>query len=120
MLAVLSTYAALALCRLKKASIEYNFNWESSLPIKFNWESSSRVRIYSSSYEKLLGNYFSKKEVGDLDIELPVGCGDEGYLSTLQYWLNEIEKYSFDDNVEGRKQFDFIFFQAGKSAFVLF
>ena len=60
------------------------------------------------------GNYFSKKEeVGDLDIELPVGCGDEGYLSTLKYWLNQIEEHTFDDNVEGRKQFDYIFFQAG-------
>jgi len=59
------------------------------------------------------GNYFSKKEVGDLDIELPIGCGDEGYLSTLKYWLNQIEEHTFDDNVEGRKQFDYIFFQAG-------
>ena len=60
-----------------------------------------------------LGNYFSKKEVGDLDIELPVGCGDETYLSTLKYWLNQIENHTFDDQVEGRKQFDYIFLQAG-------
>ena len=69
-----------------------------------------RVKTFSIHCK---GNYFSKREVSDLDIELPVGCGDETYLSTLQYWLNEIERHTFDDHVEGRKQFDFIFFQAG-------
>jgi len=66
-------------------------------------------------------NYFSKKEQSDLDIELPVGCRDETYLSTLRFWLKNIENYPFDedgrsDEVKSntqKKPFDIIFFQAG-------
>ena len=48
------------------------------------------------------GNYFSKKETSDLDVELPVGCEDETYLTTLRHWLKQIERYPFDEqkNVE--------------------
>jgi acetoin utilization deacetylase AcuC-like enzyme len=64
------------------------------------------------------GNYFSKKETSDLDVELPVGCNDETYLSTLRYWLRRIEQHDFDTTIiptsETRgKSFDLIFFQAG-------
>jgi acetoin utilization deacetylase AcuC-like enzyme len=50
-------------------------------------------------------NYFSEKQTSDLDIELPVGCNDGTYLSTLNHWLNRIPR-------EGGP-FDLIFFQAG-------
>jgi len=50
-------------------------------------------------------NYFSQKEESDLDIELPAGCSDETYLSTLQHWLKRLSKET--------AQFDFIFYQAG-------
>lgn len=67
------------------------------------------------------GNYFSKKEVGDLDIELPIDCDDKVYLQNLQLWLNRIEEHEFDDDDNStddtdlgkRKQFDLIFFQSG-------
>ena len=36
-------------------------------------------------------NYFSKKEFGDLDIELPAGCTDPTYLMTLNHWLNRFK-----------------------------
>jgi acetoin utilization deacetylase AcuC-like enzyme len=58
------------------------------------------------------GNYFSKKETSDLDVELPAGSTDETYLSTLRYWLKQIEQHDFDAG-QLRKKFDFIFFQAG-------
>mmetsp|Transcript_42861 Transcript_42861/g.91116 ORF Transcript_42861/g.91116 Transcript_42861/m.91116 type:complete len:468 (+) Transcript_42861:2-1405(+) len=70
-------------------------------------------------------NYFSKKERSDLDVELPVGCDDETYLSTLRYWLKRIEEHRFDEEVRSidkkaatrgggeRKPFDLIFYQAG-------
>jgi len=51
------------------------------------------------------GNYFSKKEISDLDIELPVGCTDETYLVTLRHWLKQIKQES--------QGIDFVFFQAG-------
>ena len=63
-----------------------------------------------------VGNYFSRRERSDLDVELPDGCDDETYLSTLSYWLRRIENHNFDKD-EGReirrKQFDIIFYQAG-------
>ena len=73
------------------------------------------------------GNYFSKKETSDLDVELPVGCDDSTYLSTLQHWLKRIELHRFDnvkssvhDDDQRRRQqqqqqqkFDLIFYQAG-------
>lgn len=67
------------------------------------------------------GNYFSKKENSDLDVELPVGCNDETYLSTLRHWLKRIEQHDFDATInihnmpstETRRNFDLIFFQAG-------
>ena len=63
-------------------------------------------------------NYFSKKEESDLDIELPAGCTDDTYLSTLKHWLRRIEEHPFDgDNKEKGEQdqrpFDFIFYQSG-------
>lgn len=51
-------------------------------------------------------NYFSEKQNSDLDIELPSGCGDETYLSTLNHWLNRVKKGDAGD-------IDLIFFQAG-------
>lgn len=51
------------------------------------------------------GNYFSQKESSDLDVELPIGCSDETYLSTLRHWLKQIKSKG------GR--FDLVFFQAG-------
>ncbi|KAL7535589.1 hypothetical protein ACHAWF_005210 [Thalassiosira exigua] len=61
-------------------------------------------------------NYFSEKEKSDLDVELPVGCDDETYLSTLRYWLRRIEQHNFEAGKSGAsagKQFDLIFFQSG-------
>ena len=65
-------------------------------------------------------NYFSKKEVGDLDIELPAGCDDATYLATLNHWLKQIEKEGRRQSEGGRgadgrqkRPYDFIFFQAG-------
>jgi acetoin utilization deacetylase AcuC-like enzyme len=63
-------------------------------------------------------NYFSKKEESDLDIELPSGCDDETYLSTLHYWLNRIYKESngsssSSNSSTSSSKFDFIFYQAG-------
>ena len=67
------------------------------------------------------GNYFSKKETSDLDVELPVGCDDSTYLSTLRHWLKRIELHRFDNvkssipdnDQEQQRKFDLIFFQAG-------
>lgn len=50
-------------------------------------------------------NYFSPKEKSDLDVELPAGCTDETYLTTLRHWLKQIE--SLGGN------FDLVFYQAG-------
>jgi len=66
-------------------------------------------------------NYFSKKEHSDLDVELPIGCDDETYLTTLKYWLDRMEKHRFEEEEDGhksidgtwRKQFDLIFYQSG-------
>mmetsp|Transcript_1328 Transcript_1328/g.3770 ORF Transcript_1328/g.3770 Transcript_1328/m.3770 type:complete len:403 (-) Transcript_1328:187-1395(-) len=52
------------------------------------------------------GNYFSQKQKSDLDIELPVGCTDGTYLSTLHHWLTQIR-----NGIGGK--YDLIFFQAG-------
>ena len=41
-------------------------------------------------------NYFSKKELGDLDIELPAGCTDPTYLMTLNHWLNRFKHAHFN------------------------
>ena len=76
-------------------------------------------------------NYFSKKENSNLDVELPIGCGDETYLSTLNTWLKRMEEHEFDESQDAhekgtssrtgkRKQFDLIFFQAGGMFVVLF
>ena len=51
------------------------------------------------------GNYFSKKEASDLDVELPVDCNDETYLATLSHWLKQIEQKG--------GPFDLVFYQAG-------
>ena len=59
------------------------------------------------------GNFFSKKERSDLDVELPVGCDDATYLGTLSYWLKRIENHEFSNTSPCQKKFDFIFFQAG-------
>lgn len=64
-----------------------------------------------------IGNYFSKKEKSDLDVELPIGCDDETYLSTLRYWLKRIDQHRFDESFDAEqnceRNFDFIFFQSG-------
>jgi len=44
-------------------------------------------------------NYFSKKELSDLDVELPPHVTDETYLSTLRHWLTQIEQHSFDEDM---------------------
>lgn len=49
-------------------------------------------------------NYFSKKQESNLDIELPAGCTDDEYLSTLNTWLPSIF-YSLSPNL--------VFYQAG-------
>lgn len=62
------------------------------------------------------GNYFSKKEASDLDIELPVGTRDETYLMTLQHWLSRIQKENnkaAGENNDNDSSFDLVFFQAG-------
>eukprot|EP00569_Conticribra_weissflogii_P003423 CAMPEP_0171333968 /NCGR_PEP_ID=MMETSP0878-20121228/4351_1 /TAXON_ID=67004 /ORGANISM="Thalassiosira weissflogii, Strain CCMP1336" /LENGTH=437 /DNA_ID=CAMNT_0011834987 /DNA_START=154 /DNA_END=1464 /DNA_ORIENTATION=- len=82
------------------------------------FQEEERVKTFSMQCK---ANYFSKKEQSDLDIELPVGCRDETYLSTLRFWLKNIENYPFDedgrsDEVKSntqKKPFDIIFFQAG-------
>lgn len=53
------------------------------------------------------GNYFSEKQKSDLDVELPIGCNDSTYLTTLHHWLRRIEKLT------GPEHYDLIFFQAG-------
>ena len=55
------------------------------------------------------GNYFSKKEDSDLDIELPIDCNDQTYLMTLNHWLNQIHR----ENEKVDDKIDLIFFQAG-------
>ncbi len=86
------------------------------------FENNTRVQTFSMQCS---ANYFSKKEVSDLDVELPIGCNDETYLSTLKYWLKRIENHDFDpDGTDAeqnedetsnnqQKQFDLIFFQSG-------
>lgn len=64
-----------------------------------------RPEVYTFSLQ-CKGNYFSRKEESDLDIELPIGCNDQTYLMTLNHWLNRI--YRENDN-----KIDLIFFQAG-------
>jgi acetoin utilization deacetylase AcuC-like enzyme len=51
------------------------------------------------------GNYFSRKETSDLDVELPIGCSDKAYVATLRHWLKQIEKLG--------GTFDLVFYQAG-------
>jgi len=83
--------------------------------------SDDRVQTFSMHCS---GNYFSKKEDSNLDVELPIGCGDETYLSSLNYWLKGIEQHQFEETLDNekkddtqttgkRKQFDLIFFQSG-------
>ena len=85
------------------------------------FENNKRVQTFSMHCS---ANYFSKKETSDLDVDLPVGCNDETYLSTLKYWLKRIEDHDFDQagtdteqsgdsNDNKQKQFDLIFFQSG-------
>lgn len=70
------------------------------------FQGDSRVFTFSMH---CTGNYFSKKEMSDLDIELPIGCNDQTYLMTLNHWLNRIRK----ESEEKGNNFDLIFFQAG-------
>jgi acetoin utilization deacetylase AcuC-like enzyme len=82
------------------------------------FDKDDRVQTFSMHCS---GNYFSNKEISDLDVELPVGCNDDTYLSTLRYWLKRIEQHDFDAQIknrsisstEPRRNFDLIFFQAG-------
>ena len=43
-------------------------------------------RVFTSSFH-CEGNLFSKREASDLDVDLPVGSGDELYLETLREHL---------------------------------
>ena len=73
----------------------------------------NRVKTFSLHCK---GNYFSKREVSDLDVELPIDSDDSLYISTLTHWLNQIEQHKFEDDIgtdQNDKQFDLIFFQAG-------
>lgn len=73
----------------------------------------NRVKTFSLHCK---GNYFSKREVSDLDVELPIDSDDSLYISTLTHWLNQIEQHKFEDDIDtdqNDKQFDLIFFQAG-------
>ncbi|KAL7527135.1 hypothetical protein ACHAXR_001823 [Thalassiosira sp. AJA248-18] len=83
------------------------------------FDGNDRVQTFSMHCSS---NYFSKKETSDLDVELPPGCGDEMYLSTLRYWLRRIEEHQFDERQDieqngsdtmKRRQFDLVYFQAG-------
>ena len=76
------------------------------------FKENDRVKTFSMH---CVGNYFSEKQNSDLDVELPIGCDDETYISTLKYWLTRIEKHRFDkeEEVYSKKQFDVIFYQAG-------
>lgn len=59
-------------------------------------------------------NYFSDKQKSDLDIELPLHCDDQTYLTTLRYWLKQFLKQQKQVMIEqGSPYFDLIFFQAG-------
>jgi acetoin utilization deacetylase AcuC-like enzyme len=70
-----------------------------------------RIKTFSMH---CVANYFSEKQHSDLDVELPVGCDDETYLSTLRHWLSAIENHNFDKGEDRKqKQFDLIFYQAG-------
>ena len=51
------------------------------------------------------GNYFSEKQKSDLDVELPIDCTDQTYLSTLNHWLKVVERQG--------GPYDLIFYQAG-------
>lgn len=76
------------------------------------FQGNERVKTFSMH---CVANYFSEKQTSDLDVELPVGCNDETYLSTLRYWLRRIENHNFDQDEgnDNKKQFDVIFYQAG-------
>lgn len=74
------------------------------------FRTNDRVKTFSMH---CVANYFSEKQHSDLDIELPVGCDDDTYLSTLKYWLARIENHTFDKEDGNRKKFDVIFYQAG-------
>ncbi|KAL3808718.1 LOW QUALITY PROTEIN: hypothetical protein ACHAXA_003797 [Cyclostephanos tholiformis] len=78
------------------------------------FDKDDRVQTFSMH---CIGNYFSKKEKSDLDVELPIGCDDETYLSTLRYWLKRIDQHRFDESFDAEqnceRNFDFIFFQSG-------
>jgi acetoin utilization deacetylase AcuC-like enzyme len=95
------------------ARVKYSGNGNAAL-----FQNDDRVQTFSMHCS---GNYFSKKETSNLDVELPVGCNDETYLSTLRYWLRRIEQHDFDATIDidkpstetRRKNFDLIFFQAG-------
>lgn len=59
-------------------------------------------------------NYFSAKQKSSLDIELPLHCDDQTYLTTLRYWLKQFLKQQQQMMTEqGSPYFDLIFFQAG-------
>jgi acetoin utilization deacetylase AcuC-like enzyme len=82
------------------------------------FDKNERVQTFSMHCS---GNYFSKKEKSDF-VELPIGCDDETYLSTLRYWLKRVEQHRFDESIDveqsfthtgRRKNFDLIFFQSG-------
>ncbi|EJK64344.1 hypothetical protein THAOC_14934 [Thalassiosira oceanica] len=74
------------------------------------FQGDDRVQTFSMH---CAGNFFSKKEKSDLDVELPIGCDDSTYLGTLSHWLRRIEEHEFSNTSPSQKKFDFIFFQSG-------
>jgi acetoin utilization deacetylase AcuC-like enzyme len=73
------------------------------------FKENDRVKTFSMH---CAANYFSEKQQSDLDVELPIGCNDETYLSTLRFWLRRIENHKYDKD-NSRRKFDVIFFQSG-------
>ncbi|KAL3785829.1 hypothetical protein HJC23_012384 [Cyclotella cryptica] len=70
-----------------------------------------RVKTFSMH---CVANYFSEKQHSDLDVEMPAGCDDETYLSTLRHWLRRIEEHNYDNDEDtSKRKFDVIFYQAG-------
>lgn len=84
------------------------------------FQNDNRVFSFSIHCE---ANIFSKKEEGDLDIELPAGCTDGTYLMTLNHWLNRFRNAHLASGEKGNShggggetspfKVDLIFYQAG-------
>jgi acetoin utilization deacetylase AcuC-like enzyme len=98
---VLDRYSENVLTKQKILIIDLDVHQGNGNAVLF--QNDPRVLTFSIHCE---GNYFSPKQQSDLDIELPIGCTDSLYLSTLNHWLNYLKR-------EIGSQLDMIFFQAG-------